>query len=235
MMWSLHKKLFVWGIALIIVPISIGVASSALSDCFGHYAYVPFLLGIINTFLEFLTQDILGTLLFLCIPLGFILSLWSYGVWRRNKGTSKLAVLRDVVGILILVGLLLSVVLASLNTARYKGPLAGFKSSMHYFRAQAELHYDEHERSYAGFCSSPEYKNIEELLMLNMDNEFGGFVCSARSIILNCKDSEIGYVISAPLPINGGDNYYCVDSTGFVGEVTGPVEGKSCVGGSDEE
>lgn len=56
--------------------------------------------------------------------------------------------------VIAIIGILSSVVLASLNTARGKGANAAVKSNLNNIRAQAELVYDNASpNSYAGVCS----------------------------------------------------------------------------------
>jgi prepilin-type N-terminal cleavage/methylation domain-containing protein len=55
--------------------------------------------------------------------------------------------------VIAIIGILSSVVLASLNSARGKGANAAVKSGMANMRAQAELYYDGHSQSYAGVCT----------------------------------------------------------------------------------
>lgn len=56
--------------------------------------------------------------------------------------------------VIAIIGILSSVVLASLNTARGKGADAAVKSNLNNIRAQAELFYDTGS-TYTGVCSDP--------------------------------------------------------------------------------
>ena len=55
--------------------------------------------------------------------------------------------------VIAIIGILSSVVLASLNTARSKGSDAAVKSNISNMRAEAELWYDSNGSSYSNFCS----------------------------------------------------------------------------------
>ena len=55
--------------------------------------------------------------------------------------------------VIAIIGILSSVVLASLNTARSKGADAAIKSNLNNMRAQAELWYDNHSNAYTGMCA----------------------------------------------------------------------------------
>ena len=71
------------------------------------------------------------------------------------------------------------------------------------------------------------YKNA----CLSDDNEFmvGRYLESIRKITgtdnLNCVDSNDSYAVSA---LFGSDRYYCVDSTGYAGQVSSSNTGTVC-------
>ena len=103
--------------------------------------------------------------------------------------------------VIAIIGILASVVLASLNTARDKGADAAAKSSMNNARAQSELYYDDNARTYTTVCASGT-NNISALL-----SAAGNAVGSA----VTCADSAGAW--GAQVALKGG-GYYCVDSTG---------------------
>lgn len=101
--------------------------------------------------------------------------------------------------VIAIIGILASVVLASLNNARSKGADAAIKSTINNTRAQAELYYDDQPTgTYADFC--------DEL------TQAVGSVASAGGT-LTCADSQTGYTITSPL-VASTTVVYCVDSTG---------------------
>ncbi len=57
--------------------------------------------------------------------------------------------------VIAIIGILASVVLASLNTARSKGADSAIKANLANVRAQAELVYDDASGSYATVCDDP--------------------------------------------------------------------------------
>jgi len=102
--------------------------------------------------------------------------------------------------VIAIIGILASVVLASLNTARDKGTNASYRSSANNMRAQAELYYDDNGRTYTGLCSDA---NIAEVM-----TDTG----------MSCAASATAYAMAVDLiGADAGDNY-CVDSTGTSGD-----------------
>lgn len=102
--------------------------------------------------------------------------------------------------VIAIIGILASVVLASLNTARAKGADAAIKSSINNSRAQAELWYDSNTSSYANLCGTPTIVNIQNAV----NNAGGAFTCTA---------SSTGYYIWSSLKTSN-TQYFCVDNTG---------------------
>lgn len=94
--------------------------------------------------------------------------------------------------VIAIIGILSSVVLASLNTARTKAADAAIKANLNNTRAQAEIVYDNNS-SYAAVCS---------------DSTIVNAVDAANA---TCYDGASDWVIYSAL--STGD-YFCVDYTG---------------------
>ena len=69
---------------------------------------------------------------------------------NRQKGFTLI----ELLVVIAIIGILSSVVLASLNSARGKGANAAVKSGLAQMRAQAELYYDNSSQSYVGVCTN---------------------------------------------------------------------------------
>jgi len=119
--------------------------------------------------------------------------------------------------VIAIIGILASVVLASLNTARNKGKDASAKASISSVRAQAEIYYnnsadntppsDGGGNSYeaspaAGVCTNTDVTN----LLSAADTQAGTSAC---------VDAPDAY--AAEVFLNDG-TMFCVDSTGFAGQ-----------------
>lgn len=108
--------------------------------------------------------------------------------------TSRGFTLIELLVVIAIIGILASVVLASLNSARDKGEDAAAKANLNGIRAQAELVYDE-DGDYALVCSDTNVSNAVSAA--------GG----------DCSDETTAWAAAAPLnttPVT----VYCVDSTG---------------------
>ncbi|HEX7651225.1 MAG TPA: type II secretion system protein [Candidatus Paceibacterota bacterium] len=110
--------------------------------------------------------------------------------------------------VIAIIGILSSVVLASLNTARTKGNYAAVKSNLSTIQTQAELDYDAAPNSYgtvtsAGTCGGTG---------MFADNTILGAVASARSAggTMSCNTNGTAYVVWSTT--SGAT--WCIDSRG---------------------
>lgn len=92
--------------------------------------------------------------------------------------------------VVAIIGILASVVLASLNTARDKGADAAVKANLSGMRAQSEISYDD-DGSYVNACA-----------------DSAAAVTAAGA---TCHDGAAGWAAEAQLSDN---SYWCVDHTG---------------------
>jgi prepilin-type N-terminal cleavage/methylation domain-containing protein len=103
--------------------------------------------------------------------------------------------------VIAIIGILASVVLASLNTARGKGQDAAIKSTINNLRAQSELFYDNNSASYANLCSDSVFVNANTAV-------------SGAGGTGSCSAIATAWRYSSTLPGTAATDYYCVDSTG---------------------
>lgn len=139
----------------------------------------------------------------------------------KNKGFTLI----ELLVVIAIIGILSSVVLASLNSARSKGQDTSVKSNLANARAEAEMFYDT-SSSYDGVCAisgtniigdsvtAAAKANASTNTYTVSDTSDG----SASTAI--CHDSSSGWAAMAPLksPATSG-NQWCVDSTGASKEV----------------
>jgi prepilin-type N-terminal cleavage/methylation domain-containing protein len=113
--------------------------------------------------------------------------------------------------VIAIIGILASVVLASLGTARDKGTDAAIQSSVNNFRAQAEITGTTVTGTvnYASVCTSA------ATLTADIDAKNGAGA-------IRCTNSTSAWMLAAQL-VGASGQYICVDSTGTSKVVTGTV------------
>jgi|SRR3989344_3080032 len=130
---------------------------------------------------------------------------------KMNKGFTHQNFLKKISGgftliellvVVAIIGILASVVLASLNTARAKGADASIKANLANIRAQAELAYDEAvPNSYATVCTNA---TVAAALAAAASASGGSSVCN---------DDDGAWAASVPLKTDA-TKFWCVDSLG---------------------
>ena len=111
--------------------------------------------------------------------------------------------------VIAIIGILSSVVLASLNTARSRGSDSAVKSQLSSVRAEAELFYDGNSFSFTGVCSAAKVVDL-----LDAASQSG----AGNTTSDDCNESATAWAAEAPL--KSSSNYWCVDSTGTSEERT---------------
>ena len=104
--------------------------------------------------------------------------------------------------VIAIIGILASVVLASLNNARDKGEDAQTRQQLSSVRAEAELSYDDNSRSYHNVCE-------------NTSALWEDLVGPASTDPI-CHDGADGYAVEARMNnlSDGTEQWFCVDSSG---------------------
>lgn len=115
---------------------------------------------------------------------------------KRNRAGFTLIELLVVVAI---IGILSSVVIASLTSARSKGGEAAIKQNLTGIRTQAEILYAD-ALSFAGVCANS--------VVLDARNEADSLNGTGS---VTCTNSSGGWAVAADLPEGGA---FCVDSSG---------------------
>lgn len=125
---------------------------------------------------------------------------------RFTKGFTLI----ELLVVVAIIGILSSIVLVSLNSARAKARDASAKGSMSSIRAAAEIYYDTNGGSYGtnsdGVCQDGAIDSLEAAAVSEVD-----------ASNTNCTVSASGLDYAASIELNNG-NTFCVDSTGFAGD-----------------
>ncbi len=119
---------------------------------------------------------------------------------KNTKGFTLI----ELLVVIAIIGILSSIVLVSLGSARSKGEDAKTASNLANMRAGAELWYSDHNTAYTGFCASA-------------TGSLAGLTGS------DCNESATEWAAAATLKktaTGGGAVYHCVDSTGVSKETT---------------
>ena len=135
---------------------------------------------------------------------------------KFNKGFTLI----ELLVVIAIIGILASVILASLNSARAKGTDAAMKSDLSNARAQAEIYYDQPAiQSYLNVCTTAVASNGIKEMIADAAAKFGGgatvvgTTVASGPLAIACHDSANAWAASVPLKSVPG-SYFCIDSTG---------------------
>lgn len=124
-----------------------------------------------------------------------------------TKNFKKGFTLIELLVVIAIIGILASIVLASLNTARDRGRDASIRASMSQMRAQAEIYYDtQNPPNYTAVCTGAATNDLDALAT----------AAQAQIATPNYDCDPAAQEWAAEISLNGG-GFYCVDSTGFAG------------------
>ena len=109
--------------------------------------------------------------------------------FSRERKDMKGFTLIELLVVIAIIGILSSVVLASLNTARNKGADTAVKSNLSGARAQAELFYDVNGNSYDGVCGTTAVSGVKTIN--------SAVLAAAQQAVLT-QSALMALVLSAP-------------------------------------
>jgi len=143
---------------------------------------------------------------------------------KKNKGFTLI----ELLVVIAIIGILSSVVLASLSSARNKGKDAAVKSQLASMRAQAEIFFSQAD-TYVAICTTDAASNgLGGLLDATVSSEgvattktTDGSIGTAAKV--SCNSAADAWAVEAPLVADTTAAFYCVDSTGASKGVNTPI------------
>ena len=136
--------------------------------------------------------------------------------------------------VIAIIGILASVVLASLNSARAKGADAAIKQGLSGIRAQAQNYYDDNSDygdDFSGTCDTAVAGTIfaDETKIVDIITAAGNTSNSTGLTAGTCiaTTDPQAWAISIPLRTIPADSW-CVDGEGSSKQITGTIAGASC-------
>jgi prepilin-type N-terminal cleavage/methylation domain-containing protein len=124
--------------------------------------------------------------------------------------------------VIAIIGILSSVVLASLNTARSKGNDAAIQSDLSTIQTQAEIYYGNNSNAYGAAAASTCTAASTLFADATIVKAVSGAITASNNTAANavCGNSTSAYAISVKLTSPTTATYWCVDSTGTAKSIT---------------
>lgn len=109
--------------------------------------------------------------------------------------------------VIAIIGVLSSIVLASLNSARDKGANSAVKANLQGVRSRAEIVSDDNNQDDSVVCSDANIISaIDKAILAGADT---------GSVATRCNNTTTAWAVNVLLKVpEGTSNYWCIDSTG---------------------
>ncbi len=137
--------------------------------------------------------------------------------------------------VIAIIGILASVITASLNSSRTKGVDAAIMQNVSGARTQAELYYSDNAESYTGICDTVATANGTRTINANLLGAQSAWGTTTQALNIDlatagsfdrvtCHETANGAAFAAEVPLKataaGFPVMYCLDSTGTLKQET---------------
>jgi len=141
----------------------------------------------------------------------------------RKSSSTRGFTLIELLVVIAIIGILSSVVLASLNSARVKGADAAIKENMNNMRAQADLYYDTNTSSYGTLASTTNAGCLNAVTSVFSDTTITKALAAVAQQTgganIACGASPSFYAMAAQLKTDSTKGF-CVASSGITKIIT---------------
>ena len=140
--------------------------------------------------------------------------------------------------VIAIIGILAAVVLTSLGGAQEGAQNSNIQQSLGTVASAAQLHYNETNFTYTDLCTDlvgtgGTLNDLQNSIGFMTGAEANPSTAPAATVVA-CHDGTSAFAVSAPLLIDGtpgggaSGGYWCIDSSGFRGEIDSHTTSTSC-------
>ncbi len=142
---------------------------------------------------------------------------------QKKHSATRGFTLIELLVVIAIIGILSSVVLASLNTARHKGNDAAVKTNLDGVRTQAALYYDNNGNTYGASSVCTLGSETGMFTDATIKNAMAQIKTADGGTQPTCATSALGQDFAVFAPLTASGKSWCIDAQGASREVTTPT------------